>query len=79
MAEFDRIVPLPDSDRSLIVMSVTESEGVMNRALYSIEETRVRLCGISRNSLYAILRATDLPRCCCHLHRAVSVVGSLLE
>ncbi len=29
----------------------------MERALYSIEETRARLGGISRNSLYAMLRA----------------------
>jgi predicted DNA-binding transcriptional regulator AlpA len=33
----------------------------MDRALYSIEETRVRLGGISRSSLYAMLRAGDLP------------------
>jgi hypothetical protein len=33
----------------------------MDRALYSIEETRARLGGISRNSLYAMLRAGDLP------------------
>jgi hypothetical protein len=33
----------------------------MGRALYSIEETRARLGGISRNSLYAMLRAGDLP------------------
>jgi hypothetical protein len=32
----------------------------MDRALYSIEETRARLGGISRNSLYAMLRAGDL-------------------
>ena len=31
----------------------------MDRALYSIEETRARLGGISRNSLYAILRAGE--------------------
>ena len=36
-------------------------ELVMDRALYSIEETRARLGGISRNSLYAMLRAGDLP------------------
>ena len=33
---------------------------VTGRALYSIEETRARLGGISRNSLYAMLRAGDL-------------------
>lgn len=33
----------------------------MDRALYSIEETRARLGGISRNSLYAMLRAGYLP------------------
>lgn len=33
----------------------------MDRALYSIEETRARLGGISRNSLYAMLRSGDLP------------------
>ena len=33
----------------------------MDRALYSIEETRARLGGISRNSLYAMLRAGNLP------------------
>jgi hypothetical protein len=33
----------------------------MDRALYSIEETRARLGGISRNSLYAMLRAGELP------------------
>jgi hypothetical protein len=33
----------------------------MERALYSIEETRARLGGISRNSLYAMLRTGDLP------------------
>ena len=33
----------------------------MDRALYSIEETRARLGGISRNSLYAMLRAGSLP------------------
>jgi len=32
----------------------------MDRVLYSIEETRARLGGISRNSLYAMLRAGDL-------------------
>jgi hypothetical protein len=32
----------------------------MDRALYSIEETRARLGGISRNSLYAMLRAGSL-------------------
>ena len=36
-------------------------EHVMDRALYSIEETRARLGGISRNSLYTMLRAGDLP------------------
>jgi hypothetical protein len=33
----------------------------MEGALYSIEEARVRLDGISRNSLYAMLRAGSLP------------------
>jgi hypothetical protein len=33
----------------------------MDRALYSIEETRRRLGGISRNSVYAMLRAGSLP------------------
>jgi hypothetical protein len=36
-------------------------ELVMDRTLYSIEETRARLGGISRNSLYAMLRAGNLP------------------
>src|SRR5882762_5619397 len=36
-------------------------EHVMERALYSIEETRARLGGISRSSLYVMLRAGDLP------------------
>ena len=34
---------------------------MMDRTLYSIEETRARLGGISRSSLYAMLRAGDLP------------------
>jgi hypothetical protein len=33
----------------------------MDRALYSMEETRARLGGISRDNLYAMLRAGDLP------------------
>jgi hypothetical protein len=33
----------------------------MDRALYSIEETRARLGGISRNSLHAMLRAGSFP------------------
>ena len=32
----------------------------MDRALYSIEEARARLGGISRNSLYAMLPAGSL-------------------
>jgi len=32
----------------------------MDRALYLIEETQARLGGISRNSLYVMLRAGDL-------------------
>jgi hypothetical protein len=33
----------------------------MERVFYLIEETRARLDGISRNSLYAMLRAGSLP------------------
>jgi hypothetical protein len=44
----------------------------MDRALYSIEETRVRLGGISRSSLYAMLRAGDLPSVVIGCRRFVS-------
>jgi hypothetical protein len=44
----------------------------MDRALYSIEETRARLGGISRNSLYALLRAGDLPSVVIGCRRFVS-------
>ncbi len=44
----------------------------MDRALYSIEETRARLGGISRNSLYAILRAGSLPSVVIGCRRFVS-------
>jgi len=44
----------------------------MDRALYSIEETRARLGGISRNSLYAILRSGDLPSVVIGCRRFVS-------
>jgi hypothetical protein len=44
----------------------------MDRALYSIEETRARLGGISRNSLYAMLRAGDLPSVVIGCRRFVS-------
>ena len=44
----------------------------MDRALYSIEEARARLGGISRNSLYAILRAGDLPSVVIGCRRFVS-------
>jgi hypothetical protein len=36
----------------VIVISVTESEGVMDRALHSIEETGALLGGIARDGLY---------------------------
>lgn len=44
----------------------------MDRALYSIEETRARLGGISRNSLYAMLRTGDLPSVVIGCRRFVS-------
>jgi hypothetical protein len=44
----------------------------MNRALYSIEETRARLGGISRSSLYAMLRTGDLPSVVIGCRRFVS-------
>jgi hypothetical protein len=44
----------------------------MDRALYSIEETRARLGGISRSSLYAMLRAGDLPSVVIGCRRFVS-------
>ena len=44
----------------------------MDRALYSIEETRARLGGISRNSLYAMLRAGNLPSVVIGCRRFVS-------
>ncbi len=44
----------------------------MDRALYSIEETRARLGGISRNSVYAMLRAGDLPSVVIGCRRFVS-------
>ncbi len=44
----------------------------MDRALYSIEETRARLGGISRNSLYAMLRAGSLPSVVIGCRRLVS-------
>jgi hypothetical protein len=44
----------------------------MDRALYSIEETRGRLGGISRNSLYAMLRAGSLPSVVIGCRRVVS-------
>ena len=44
----------------------------MHRALYSIEETRARLGGISRNSLYAMLRAGSLPSVVIGCRRFVS-------
>jgi Helix-turn-helix domain len=44
----------------------------MDRALYSIEETRARLGGISRNSLYAMLRAGELPSVVIGCRRFVS-------
>jgi hypothetical protein len=40
--------------------------------LYSIEETRARLGGISRNSLYAMLRAGSLPSVVIGCRRFVS-------
>lgn len=44
----------------------------MDRALYSIEETRARLGGISRSSLYAMLRAGELPSVVIGCRRFVS-------
>ncbi len=44
----------------------------MDRALYSIKETRARLGGISRSSLYAMLRAGDLPSVVIGCRRFVS-------
>jgi predicted DNA-binding transcriptional regulator AlpA len=44
----------------------------MERALYSIEETRARLGGISRNSLYDMLRAGELPSVVIGCRRFVS-------
>jgi hypothetical protein len=44
----------------------------MDRALYSIEETRARLGGISRNRLYAMLRAGSLPSVVIGCRRFVS-------
>jgi hypothetical protein len=44
----------------------------MDRALYSIEETRARLGGISRNSLYAMLREGRFPSVVIGCRRFVS-------
>jgi hypothetical protein len=44
----------------------------MDRALYSIEETRARLGGISRNSLYSMLRSGALPSVVIGCRRFVS-------
>ena len=44
----------------------------MERALYSIEETRALLGGISRSSLYAMLRAGRLPSVVIGCRRFVS-------
>jgi predicted DNA-binding transcriptional regulator AlpA len=44
----------------------------MDRALYSIEETRARLGGISRNTLYAMLRDGSLPSVVIGCRRFVS-------
>jgi Helix-turn-helix domain len=44
----------------------------MERALYSIEETRARLGGISRNTLYAVLRDGSLPSVVIGCRRFVS-------
>jgi hypothetical protein len=44
----------------------------MDRALYSIEETRARLGRISRNSLYAMLRAGSRPSVVIGCRRFVS-------
>ena len=44
----------------------------MVRALYSIEETWARLGGISRSSLYALLRTGDLPSVVIGCRRFVS-------
>jgi hypothetical protein len=44
----------------------------MERALYSIEETRAHLGGISRNRLYAMLRASSLPSVVIDCRRFVS-------
>jgi hypothetical protein len=44
----------------------------MDRVLYSIEETRACLGGISRSSLYALLRAGDLPSVVIGCRRFVS-------
>jgi hypothetical protein len=58
---------------SHFVISVIQPEKhVMDRALYSIEETRARLGGISRNSLYAMLRAGSLPSVVIGCRRFVS-------
>jgi len=44
----------------------------MDRALYSIEETRALLGGISRNTLYAVLRDGSLPSVVIGCRRFVS-------
>jgi hypothetical protein len=44
----------------------------MDRALYSIEETRARLGDISRNNLYPMLRARSLPSVAIDCRRFVS-------
>src|SRR5579863_6142558 len=69
--------PIHTNHRVIRFQPVAHSHGsdstgelVMDRALYSIEETRARLGGISRNSLYAMLRAGDLPSV---------IIGCLLE
>ena len=53
----------------------------MDRALYSIEETRAHLGGISRNSLYATLRAGILPSVVTACRRFVSaeVIAALIR
>jgi hypothetical protein len=73
VSQFARIIAFSDSSRRLIVVCVIEPEVTpMDRALYSIEETRARLGGISRNSLYAMLRAGSLPSVVIGCRRFVS-------
>jgi hypothetical protein len=86
VGEFALIMAFPDFSRPLIVIRVSEPEVTLriaqccsargaaskSRKVYSIEETRARPSGISRNSLYAMLRAGSLSSVVIRCRRFVS-------